>query len=75
MSAGARPADTIFCGDISEYPTGSNQLYIVWVNGNPAYTPGRHQGGANYCFADGHAKWIKQDYAYANRDLFNAIKQ
>jgi prepilin-type N-terminal cleavage/methylation domain-containing protein/prepilin-type processing-associated H-X9-DG protein len=70
-----RPADTIFCGDISEYPTGSNQLYIVWVNGNPAYTPGRHQGGANYCFADGHAKWVKQDYAYANRDLFNAIKQ
>ena len=24
-------------------------------------SPDRHNGGANYCFADGHAKWLKID--------------
>jgi prepilin-type N-terminal cleavage/methylation domain-containing protein/prepilin-type processing-associated H-X9-DG protein len=70
-----RPSDTIFCGDISQYPSGSNQLYIVWVKTDQRYTPARHQEGANYCFADGHAKWMKQNYAWSNRDLFNATKQ
>lgn len=70
-----RPADTIFCGDISEYPTGGNLLYIVWVATDARYTPARHYEGANYCFADGHAKWMKQSYAWANKDLFDATKQ
>lgn len=74
LSAINYPADTIFCGDISQYPSGGNQLYIVWVATDYRYTPVRHQGGANYCFADGHAKWLKQDYAYAHRELFDATR-
>ncbi len=69
-----RPADTIFCGDISEYPSGGNQLYIVRVATDVRYTPARHQGGANYCFADGHAKWLKQDAAFQKAELFDATK-
>lgn len=68
------PADTIFCGDISSYPTGGNNLYIVWVKTDQRYTPILHNEGANYCFADGHAKWIRQDYAWQHRDLFVATK-
>jgi prepilin-type N-terminal cleavage/methylation domain-containing protein/prepilin-type processing-associated H-X9-DG protein len=77
LSRISKPAETIFCGDISKYPTtatSGNELYVVWRNEDIAYTPNLHQGGANYCFADGHAKWLHQKAAHGNRDLFNALK-
>jgi prepilin-type N-terminal cleavage/methylation domain-containing protein/prepilin-type processing-associated H-X9-DG protein len=75
LSAITQPADTIFCGDISDYTFAgtSNSLYLIW-NANKNYTPFLHNEGATYCFADGHAKWMKQDAAWNNKQLFIATK-
>ncbi len=78
------PAETIFFGDISPYPSGRNEIFLLIQDANvstPAiiqtnmtYTPSLHNGGANYGFADGHAKWMKQDAAYAQRIMFDATR-
>src|SRR5262249_53679178 len=74
------PASTIFAGDgggyngriappfnfdcykkrlmkTSAYPSGTYRE-ICWE------LPDRHQGGANYVFMDGHAKYLKAEMAY-----------
>lgn len=35
-------------------------------NGGSVYPVGRHLGGTNMCFADGHVKWMTMDAAYNN---------
>jgi prepilin-type N-terminal cleavage/methylation domain-containing protein/prepilin-type processing-associated H-X9-DG protein len=78
------PAETIFFGDISPYPSGKNEIFLLIQDANvstPAiiqtnmtYTPSLHNGGANYGFSDGHVKWLKQDAAYAQRIMFDATR-
>lgn len=73
LSAVKYPAETIFFGDISPYSskdTSDNRIFLL-LHDSPAedisYTPRLHQGGANYGFADGHAKWMEQTAAYNQR--------
>lgn len=35
-------------------------LPSAWIN-DPSKPPYRHQGGANYAFADGHVQWLQPD--------------
>ena len=42
-------------------PLGEGEAHIKYTS------PDRHTGGANYCFADGHVKWMKYDTALKNR--------
>ena len=62
------PSEALMLGDTERY--NGNQMYWYYSlkmyaipqsssypnNGIP--TPGRHNGGNNVCFCDGHAKWI-----------------
>lgn len=68
------PASTIAVGE-SGYNArlASPDSYQTWtrkyVNNPPApqsywEVPDRHNGGSNYVFADGHAKWLKLEAAY-----------
>jgi prepilin-type N-terminal cleavage/methylation domain-containing protein/prepilin-type processing-associated H-X9-DG protein len=76
------PADTILFGDISPYPSSTNDIFL-FVRDNyvlseseelrMSYTPNLHNKGAVYGFADGHAKWLDQRTAYAQKQLYNAI--
>ena len=55
----AIPAQLILCGDSSG---GSHQISLAANTLNFVRTDAgalRHNEGANYCFADGHAKWLK----------------
>ncbi len=66
------PAETILLGDMSVY-TG-NWQYLVWVAGSVSYTPKIHNEGANYVFADGHAKWLAQTTAFGNPAWFTVYQ-
>ncbi|MCS6775676.1 MAG: DUF1559 domain-containing protein [Chloroherpetonaceae bacterium] len=61
------PARTIYCAEMLENLT-EDHFHPPWWRENPDFTfepPGtglahrRHQGGANYFFCDGHAKWYR----------------
>lgn len=39
--------------------------------GDPAMVSGRHGGGANVAFCDGHAKWLSLAYIYRGNSLWN----
>ncbi|MBI5831912.1 MAG: hypothetical protein HZB16_06285 [Armatimonadetes bacterium] len=42
-------------------PLGEGEAHIKYTS------PDRHTGGSNYCFADGHVKWMKFDQALKNK--------
>jgi prepilin-type N-terminal cleavage/methylation domain-containing protein/prepilin-type processing-associated H-X9-DG protein len=71
LTAMGSPASTIYVGECgyagriappflyeTEGKRAANQTFYSWE------VPDRHNGGANYIFADGHAKWLKSDVAY-----------
>ena len=60
------PAESIMVGD-SSCPRLRAEDYINWFNqGGVSYVP--HNGGANLCYMDGHAKWVNKvkqaDFTY-----------
>ena len=66
LSAIVYPAETILLGDndwtgsTSDYPAGYVQAFCG-ANHPSAFPPARHNGGANFGFVDGHAKWHHVD--------------
>jgi prepilin-type processing-associated H-X9-DG protein/prepilin-type N-terminal cleavage/methylation domain-containing protein len=76
------PASTVFAGEGSSANIGSDgrigrpidmqgytEMYITKVGPKTGFTrdsPWRHQGGANYVWCDGHAKYMKGDDIYAH---------
>ena len=65
------PAQTILLGDISVYS--GNYRYLLWT-GSTTHTPDLHNNGANYTYADGHAKWHSQSEILGNPELFRTEK-
>jgi len=73
LSEITRPSQTIMAGETKQ------GLYVLYNPTVTSYAWGyaydRHNGGANYSFCDGHAKWISemelvgnwQEYYYAKR--------
>lgn len=68
----AAPARTIYSAEMRENTT-EDHFHPPWWRENSDFTfepPGtglaltRHQGGANYFFCDGHAKWLKFDQTW-----------
>ncbi len=63
-----RPAETILTADTHEDVGASSQSY--YIRRTQAWTgdvcrsiiPDRHNGGANFGFCDGHAKWVTVPY-------------
>ena len=66
------PADTILLGDISNYS--GNYRYLIWHTTIDPYTPRLHNEGANYAFADGHAKWLGVTTVHGQPELFMVDK-
>lgn len=71
------PATTFMLGDTNELPRGSIQLNALRPLGWPGFTDTacekviranspRHNGGNNFVYADGHAKWQKYDGRVTN---------
>lgn len=59
-----RPAELIMLMDSKLY-TPSNTSYYCDVDNNTSTAP-RHTGGLNITFADGHVKWVREDfYSYS----------
>ena len=63
------PASTIYIGEASTPGRIAPPHYFqTWTNRNLPNSwweiPNRHNKGANYVFADGHAKWLNQQTAY-----------
>ncbi len=70
-----QPTATIIVGDggIGNTRIAPPHYFQTWTALNRLRNPNaaweayiRHNGGANYVFADGHAKWIKKDNTYPN---------
>jgi prepilin-type N-terminal cleavage/methylation domain-containing protein/prepilin-type processing-associated H-X9-DG protein len=51
------PAECIVIGDPGDNTYSAHGLYLITYS--LAYLPVLHNGGGNYGFADGHAKWMK----------------
>jgi prepilin-type N-terminal cleavage/methylation domain-containing protein/prepilin-type processing-associated H-X9-DG protein len=49
------------------YPEGA----VSWAYYNAIPRPGRHNGGNNTCFVDGHAKWMKRDVVVNSERYWN----
>jgi len=70
------PADTILLGDISYSPGlyDTNFLYLLYkvsgLAGDETYTPDVHNGGGNYAYVDGHAKWMTRSGARGSKQQF-----
>lgn len=63
------PANTVVVGDASTpgrlAPPHNFQTWTSRTNPTLWWeVPNRHNGGANYAFADGHVKWLNQQTAY-----------
>jgi prepilin-type N-terminal cleavage/methylation domain-containing protein/prepilin-type processing-associated H-X9-DG protein len=67
ISAMDKPASTILVGDSGSdgYLNRPAELWYYVSNKNREM-PFRHMDGANYLFADGHAKWMKGEVVYPN---------
>ncbi|MFO7945947.1 MAG: prepilin-type N-terminal cleavage/methylation domain-containing protein [Armatimonadota bacterium] len=63
------PSETIMLGDISYYA--NNYAFLFWQNNRPQRLPDIHTDGGNYTFVDGHAKWLSQQAAHNEPDLFS----
>ncbi len=72
------PAETILIGDNPD--PGMLGESIRYIYGPTQYPPpadgignvsGRHNGGGNYGFCDGHAKWLSRSDAAGNDDLWD----
>ncbi|MFP3903009.1 MAG: DUF1559 domain-containing protein [Armatimonadota bacterium] len=60
-------ADSDWTGDTGDYHT-SNAYQLLYDNWHPSrFVPARHNGGANFVFADGHAKW----HHVEENDIYN----
>jgi prepilin-type N-terminal cleavage/methylation domain-containing protein/prepilin-type processing-associated H-X9-DG protein len=70
------PASTIYCAEVAENRN-YDHFHAPWWRPNPdgQYTPPgpngpaelvtrQHQGGANYFFCDGHAKWMRWEQTW-----------
>ena len=65
---------------ITESRDGTNAVawngywYRETDTGDPSYThlTGRHNDGSNICYADGHAKWMKQSQLLTDRGLWDS---
>ena len=66
------PTNTILIGDISPYS--GNYKYLIYT-GSETHTSALHNEGANYTYADGHAKWLNQSQVLGSPELFRVIKQ
>jgi prepilin-type N-terminal cleavage/methylation domain-containing protein/prepilin-type processing-associated H-X9-DG protein len=57
------PSETFLVVDSFDNGSATQTCAIVWKPGIwPGFVPmGRHNGGDNYGFVDGHAKWLKPD--------------
>jgi len=71
IGAYKNPAHTIYAGDVSP-PFSYNNTFCAWhiklgeIGGCPGgcfprEIPGRHNGGDNFMFLDGHAKWMRKE--------------
>ena len=59
------PAETIYAGDSgNDGRIGSPRNEFFLGNDLTREIPTRHNGGANYLYADGHVKWQKRDNVY-----------
>jgi len=62
------PASTIYAGEASFRgrlaPPFQFQTATTGKLGSGWEQPSRHSGGANYVFADGHVKWLKQEAVF-----------
>ena len=65
------PASTILLGDLPPYS--GNYMYVIWY-GNLSYLVNRHSEGANYVYADGHAKWLNVQTVLGSPELFMVKK-
>ncbi len=67
----ALPAGTVLLADLVK--TGYFDLIFHPHGGaanNASWLPDLHNGGANYAFVDGHAKWYAQGYMSSHPELF-----
>jgi prepilin-type processing-associated H-X9-DG protein len=51
-------------------PAGENSTYPLSGWRSQDYVGGRHHGGVNIAFADGHAKWVSGSTLYGNTSWF-----
>jgi prepilin-type processing-associated H-X9-DG protein len=56
------PAESIVIGDPGSNSYGGHGLYLITYS--QTYLPVLHNGGGNYGFADGHAKWMTPQNVY-----------
>ena len=73
------PASTIMAGECGDegrlHPP---WWFNYWVKHAYQFTreiPDRHSGGANYIFADGHAKWLNREAAYPSGPVNTANRK
>jgi len=61
-------------GDGSGAVAWNGYWYRETDTGDPSYAhaTGRHNEGSNVCFADGHAKWLKQSNILSTRGLWDS---
>jgi prepilin-type N-terminal cleavage/methylation domain-containing protein/prepilin-type processing-associated H-X9-DG protein len=79
MGMVVRPAESITFAERGDDPVNTGQAfdemltYSPWspMQFWPFLKPERHNDGANYGFADGHAKWMKRDATLTPVDMQN----
>jgi prepilin-type processing-associated H-X9-DG protein len=62
------PAQTVYVGELADNKTGDHFHAPQWpVATNPLteVAAQRHQGGANYVFVDGHARWSRFEQTFS----------
>lgn len=77
MAGGTYNSATTFAGHQSVYE--AFQVELTGYNGGngaPGSGPSstRHSGGANYCFLDGHVKWLRPNQVYGQCDETNGLQ-
>jgi len=62
------PAETFLLGDISNYS--GNIRYLLWSSGSNTFQSNAHNGGGNYAFVDGHAKFMSRESVFGQPRLY-----